>query len=133
MSVAVSADPELAFEIEAFVRARLEARGHAVVENAPLAMEIETESIGGVVRSGAYLYCVKLRGRVLSEHVVEKCDYVRFTNTGSDPVTRTLHVVLATARAVSLERTKPDAQSALFTSALAELTDGLGRQAMRRE
>lgn len=123
----------MTFDTEAFVRERLEANGHELDANAPLELQIEIESIGSVVRSGAYLYCVKLRGRVLSERVVEKCEYVRFTNTGSDPVTRAVHVVLATAKAVSLERTPPDAHSVLYTSALAELTDVLGRQAVRRE
>lgn len=133
MSVTVSGDPALTEETGAFVRERLEAKGHVVDESAPHAMEIEIESVGGVVRAGSYLWCVKLRGRVVSEQVVEKCDYVRFTNVGPDPVTRTLHVVLAAAKAVSLERQRPDAQSALYTAALAELTDTLGRQAMRRD
>src|SRR5204862_2225287 len=47
VSVAVSGDPELTVETEAFVRERLEAKGHEVVANAPHAMEIEIESVGG--------------------------------------------------------------------------------------
>ena len=125
-------------ETEKRARARLEAAGHPVVGEAAHVAEIEISALGGRARDGVYEYCVTLTGRVVRDGarfasfdvVKERCDLVRFTIGGSDPISAALGIVLATAKMVQLEHTAPKVESKLYVAALDELTDALGRQAV---
>jgi hypothetical protein len=129
----------LVAETERRARARLAAAGHAVVSEAPLAVEIEITSLGGVLHDGAYEYCVTLTGRVVRDGarfaaydvVKQKCDFVRFTSGAGDPIGAAIAIVLATVKTVELEHAPPKVESKLYVAALDELTDALGRQAVK--
>jgi hypothetical protein len=122
-------------------RARLEAAQHAVNDEAPIELDIEIVQFGGVVRNGAYQYCVQLVGRVVrdgaqfaaTDVTKERCEVVRFTNGGTDPVNAALAVIAATTVALTFETTTPNPQSHLYLATLDELTDTLGHRAVRRD
>jgi hypothetical protein len=131
----------LVAQTEKRARDRLLAGGHPVVPEAAHEVEIEITSLGGVLHDGAYEYCVTLTGRVVRDGarfaafdvVKEKCDFVRFTSGAGDPIGAAIAIVLATVKTVELEHAPPKVESKLYVAALDELTDVLGRQAVRRD
>lgn len=123
-------------------RARLEAREHRVLAEAPLTVEIELTSVGkAVVSDGARKSCVRLTGRVVADGrrfasvdtMKEHCDVARFTSAGgNDPLTTSIAFAIALAQALEQERRSATAESTLYLATLDELVDDLSRQATRR-
>lgn len=132
----------LVAETERHVRERLEQHQHPVVGEAHLALEIEIVSVGGLIRDGSYLYCVKLGGRVIRdgqrfsavETATERCELERYAHGGvNDPGGAALALAISMVEALTTTHGPLDTKSALYVGALDELTDTLGRQACRRD
>lgn len=140
LNVIAKGHAALAEETERRARARLKAQHHDVIAGAPNVVELEITRIGTSIDDGTYRYCVVLTGRVVKDGarfaafdtVRERCDVVRFAGGGSDPLSAAIAVVLATAEAMAPPPgPATGVDSKLFAATLDELTDALGRQAMR--